>query len=375
MPTDNLPAIRTSERTTFKRCPQRWWWSYREGLKPKGPPNKNLWFGTGIHLALSEWYCEGTVRGVHPLETWKKYVQEEMVYIRVYAERFEADEKVYEEAGELGEIMLTEYLKEYGDDEHMHFIATERPFQIKVPGPDGKPVVLYLGTFDGVYRDLEDGKIKLLETKTAAAISTSHLDLDDQAGSYWAVANSLLRQEGLLLPGQRIGGVTYNFLRKSTPDPRPRHPDTGEYTNKPTKEHYIAAISAKGDGLINGKEKVEDLKEIAEHLDLTVLGEISKVQPLPNFHRHYVRRSRKENNTQIRRIADEAAVMDAYRYGRLPIIKTPRSTGHDACQHGCEFYTMCTLHESGADWRTVRDSMFKVEDPYADHRKSAHMAT
>lgn len=369
----DLPAVRTSERTTFKRCTTRWWWSYREGLKPKGPPNKNLWFGTGIHLALSEWYGTGTERKVHPLETWRKFIGEEMAYIRVYAERFEADEKVYEEAGELGEIILTEYLKEYGNDENLHFIATERPFQIKVPDENGVPVVLYLGTFDGVYRDLTDGKIKLFETKTAAAISTSHLELDDQAGSYWAVANSLLRREGLLKEKQRIGGVTYNFLRKSTPDPRPQHPVSGEYCNQPTKQHYIDALSPLMN--LDPKAKVDEMKQMAEDMDLEVFGEISKVQPLPNFQRYFVSRTRKENNTQIRRIADEAKAMNAYRDGTLPLTKTPRSTGHDACQHGCEFYNMCVLHEAGADWESYRDSVFKREDPYEDHRKSAHMAT
>jgi hypothetical protein len=323
---------------------------------------------------------------VHPLETWKKFSKDEMHQIRVYAERFQVDEKVYEDAIELGAIMLEEYLKEYGEDDSWSFIATERPFQIYIPGPDGSKVAIYLGTFDGVYRDLNTGEIWLLETKTTGAISTSHLNLDDQAGSYWAVASSILRKEGLLGPKESIAGVMYNFLRKTTPDPRPRHPATGEYTNKPTKEHYIAALqgrdirfveqsSPKSGPIAIEKAKVADLETACEFASITVYGEVSRVQPLPMFARVPVNRTKRERNTQIRRIAAEVQAMEAYRSGELPLIKTPRSTGHDACQHGCEFFEMCTLHEAGADWEMYRDAMFRKHDPYADHRKSAHMAS
>src|SRR5882757_9431655 len=75
--------IRTSERRDFKRCQQRWAWGWRQGLVPKGPPANALWFGIGIHLALAEWYKgPGLKRGRHPADTWGKYVNGEIAYIR-----------------------------------------------------------------------------------------------------------------------------------------------------------------------------------------------------------------------------------------------------------------------------------------------------
>lgn len=374
-----LPIIRTSERTTFKRCVQRWQWSYREGLKPQGPPNRNLWFGTGIHLALAEWYGTGVNRLVHPLETWEEYCTGEMHQLRAYFDRGDGIESEWMDACELGKIILAEYLKEYGDDEQWDFIAVERSGNLRVRGPSGDLIARYAYTYDGVYRDLSDGRIKLLETKTAATITTAHLTLDDQAGSYWATASAELRKTGHLGDKDRIAGVNYNFLRKALPDDRPRDPATGERCNKPTKDHNIAALEAYGRTGLTGpalrKLKADELSGLVAEHGLTVRGEISASQPTPNFLRHMVPRTSRERNTQIRRIGAEAAHMQVFRDGTLTPTKTPRSTGHDACHYGCEFFLMCELQEAGADWEQYRDAMYRVADPYADHRKSAHAAS
>lgn len=368
--------IRTSERTTFKRCPQRWWWSYRDGLVPRSLPNRNLWFGTGIHLCLGEWYGKGTKRGAHPLETWEAFTKDSMVKLRVYFDRGQGVESEWVDAIELGIAMLTAYLEEYGEDESWDFIATEKSGQARIRVPFGTTgMILYAYTYDGVFRDLADGLIKLLETKTTAGISTGHLTLDDQAGSYWATANAELRKSGVLSEKQRIDGVTYNFLRKGFPDLRPRHPRTGEACNQPTREHFLAALEKYFDPPDLKKMKVGDLKYQAEELGIPVFGEVSKTQPSPLFLREHIKRTAKERNTQIRRIQDEAAWMQAVRDGTLPLLKTPRSTGHDACHFGCEFFAMCELHEAGLDWEDYRDAMFTTRDPYADHRKTAHAAS
>jgi hypothetical protein len=366
--------IRTSERTTLKRCPQRWWWSYRDGLSPRGIPNQKLWFGTGIHLCLSEWYGTGTKRRVHPLETWANYTKDSMVMMRVYFDKGQGVESEWVDAIELGVAMLTAYLEEYGDDESWDFIATERSGRAKIRVPFGTSgTILYAYTFDGVYRDLEDGLIKLLETKTAAAITTAHLSMDDQAGSYWAMASFELRKAGLLGDKERIAGVNYNFLRKGFPDSRPRHPVSGERCNKPTRDHMLQALDSFFTAAELKKMKVGELEAEVERLGLEVYGEVSKTQPSPLFLRHMVMRTTKERNTQIKRIQAEAQLMQAYRDGTLPLTKTPRSTGHDACHFGCEFFLMCELHEAGGDWQTVRDAMFTKRDPYPDyHNKTAH---
>lgn len=379
--------LRTSERSAFKRCPAKWWWGYREGLKPRGAEKTPLWFGTGVHLGLAEWYLPGTKRGPHPAETFAKFAGDAITAIKTV----DADEETlaeYVDGKELGIALLEDYVKLYGKDERWHFISTEQAFQLDVPWPgedrqvlwiveDGQVMLTYAGTFDGVYRDLDTGRIELLETKTAKAIVTSHLTLDDQAGSYWAVASHVLAKQGLIKNGERISGINYNFLRKALADERPRDAE-GYATNKPIKAHYIAAMVGKplladdGENTIRldakelGKIKVEDLAALAERTGLVILGDRSKTQPLPRFQREIVHRTSAERRTQLRRIQDEALHMTAVRERLLPVIKRPTRD----CSWDCDFFTMCELQERGGDWELHKEVAFHQVDPYADHRKS-----
>lgn len=370
-----LPRLRTSERSAFGRCQARWWWAYREGLKPKGAEKTALWFGTGVHLGFAEWYLPGTKRGRHPAETFAEYAKDAMRRVKV-ADATEDTVAQYEDASELGVVLMEEYVKHYGTDPNWHFIQSEQPFELAVPWPkdrqqiyvvdeDSGTMVLYNGTYDGVYRDLADGRIKLLETKTAKAIQTGHLPMDNQAGSYWAVASYTLRKLGLIKPSESIAGINYNFVRKALPDDRPKDAE-GYATNKPKKEHYLAALE-KYAIEVPPKALVSQLEELCVTNRLPpVIGERSLQQPTPIFERHMVTRTSTARQTQLRRIQDEYVQMQAIKDGFLPVTKTPTKD----CSWDCDYYSMCQLQEEQADWETYRQVNFKVQDPYADHRKS-----
>jgi hypothetical protein len=375
------PILRTSERRAFKRCVWRWYHSYRMGLVPIGSTHDALWFGTGVHLALAEWYKgPGTKRGAHPAETFEKWAANELRFIRTQDRmKGQLGAAVIEEklvpAKELGVVMLDEYVKMYGQDPNWSVIAPEHSGQVDVldPRDASKVLLIYAFTYDLVYRDLEDDYVKLGEHKTAKAIQTDHLPLDDQAGSYWAIASQELAASGLIGPKERIRGIEYNFLRKALPDPRPRNAD-GHCTNKPTKQHYHEAFAASSISPelfrqwgLSEKSKIEDLQRYAEMAGLVVLGDVSKVQPQPYFVREFVTRTARERATQIRRIQDEGLHMEAVRTKALPLIKN--STWD--CQWDCDFYQLCKMDEGNhADTREYRQTMFNVQDPYATHRKS-----
>lgn len=342
----NLPMIRTSERRDFRRCPQRWWWSWREGLRQNGVPAPALWFGTGIHLALAEWYKprevtskktgavkkNGFKRSIDPRETWSKYIDDEIAWIKTTyrAAEGEAFEEEWVNAKELGEIMLANYIDWYGEDEYMEFIEPEQSGEVIILDPKTREqLALYCFTFDGVYRDHSgrNPEIKLIEHKTAAQISTKHLSLDDQAGSYWALADAQLHNDGKIKKNEHLAGVTYNFLRKAKPDARP-------------------------------------INELGQALNKN--GSVSKVQPAVNLLRYEVGRNGRERNTQIKRIVAEAKHMNAVRSGYLPLYKNPTKD----CSWDCAFFQMCELHESGDDWEEFRDLGYHVEDPYHAHRET-----
>ncbi|QPX62598.1 RecB-like exonuclease/helicase [Arthrobacter phage Wollypog] len=368
--------IRTSERKTVRRCPQRWEWGYKQELKPKRESNP-LWFGQAVHLALADWYKPGLERGPHPAETFRKVLEEGKV------DRFVPDnpddENEYVASMELGIDMLVRYEKEFGLDGDWEIIAPERTFSVWFPEPgnrSNKRWLRYVGTWDAVARYIGEsnsyfthGSIWLLEHKTAASITVQHLPTDDQAGAYWAVAPMILRREGLLKEGEVIEGILYNFLRKATDDPRPKN-EEGLYCNKPTKQDYLSAImNYDGDPGVSSAMKVEELAKIAKDLKLEVLGEPSKVQPAPYFLRIPVYRSIGERRTQLQRIRAEAQHIESYRSDRplLPIIKNFTKD----CAWDCDFYKMCKLHEAGEDWEEYRDAMYTTWEPYGAHQIKA----
>lgn len=327
--TDRLPMLRTTERREFKRCPQRWWWAWREGLRPKGPPADALWFGIGVHLALAHYYGPGRKRRKDMIDLWDDYCDNDPMSRLIRTSREELGlEDEYVQAKALGRAMLIGYMLHYNGDKDWDVIATEEPFQVEIPDADGESVVVFCSTYDGVYRDTSDKSFKLMEHKTAKVLSLGHLPMDDQGGAYWAVANSVLRDKGIMQRGQFIKGINYNFLIKRLPDDRPRNAD-GLYLNKD--------------------------------------GSISKQQPKPLFERHFVRRTVKQQAVQLQRIATEVEAMNEFRYRNLALYKNPTRD----CAWDCQFKQMCELHDSGADWKEFRGAVYNREDPYKEHRKSA----
>lgn len=370
------PMVRASERRTYLQCQWKWWQSYREGLVRRNQPLGPLWFGTGVHIALADWYCgPGLKRGREPAETWQEYAAGALAFVKTTDPEEQTVAK-YEDAGSLGVAMLEGYRRLYGTDDHIHVIAPERTGYLDIPWPkqefwdvaEGTPgMARQVWTWDLVGRDLRSGRVKVWEHKTAASITTRHLSLDDQAGTYWAMANTTLQREGILRKGEWVDGIEYNFLRKALPDDRPRDAE-GYHTNKPVKADYVEALGdvvAAHSAPTLAKLKLESLEEIARGYGLMVLGSRSKIQPPPLFLRHQVWRTRPERKNQMLRLQSTILQMELHRDGTLPVIKNPTRE----CSW-CQFFDICELDERGGDWHSLRDIAFVRQDPYADHRKS-----
>lgn len=323
--------LRTSERGTWRTCPQKWWWGYRLGLVPKGPPHFNFWFGIGVHEALAEWYQPGLKRGLHPAKSWQQYAKDEYVMMK----SFEGDTKEYHDAYDLGTAMLEHYVDTYGKDRNWFVLATEQTRKVAVYDADGVHVGWYLYTMDGVYRDRDDhNKIKIMEHKTASIINLGHLSLDDQAGSYLTFETENLREEGVLGPDEQIDEVTYNFLRKAVKkvDERARN-EYGQALNK--------------DGTVSKQQGVQ----------------------APILVRHDVPRSAEYRARCVDRIVIEFELMQQMRDRPELIYKSPQA-GPFGCG-SCPFHEMCELHEEGADWEDYKEWKFVPKDPYGPYRKAS----
>ncbi len=329
-----IPEVRTSERVLHKRCPWAWNQAYRHGMRSKRVSDP-LWFGELCHVALAGWYSgPGKKRGPHPAETFAKLAEaEELRYFKT-TDATDEDRAKYTDMRELGVAMMEGYVQRYGRDDKWSIVSPEKTFSFNIPFPKWweyeevrEWLARYVGTYDLVYRDLETGWFWLGEHKTAKTIRTDHLPLNSQAGSYFATAKQSLINDGVMKPSDVFKGIMYNFLRKALPDPRPVDPQ-GYALNKD--------------------------------------GSRSKVQPSPLFKRHPLPITRAEQTSQLVRMQNDVAVMELTRRGLLPILKTD----HWSCARLCDFYDICRLHEASGNWKELRSVSFRVEDPYAAHRKS-----
>jgi hypothetical protein len=338
-----LPLVRGSEITSFKRCPQAWYWGWELGLSPRQEKQDALWVGTGVHLAMAEWYVPGTVRGTHPRDTWEKYAQgcRAQMATEAFSVASGDFERQWEDTYDLIGNLMDEYVIHWGEDEQWDVLAPEQRFAVDIPrfvrDEAGKWVpesadafVKFIGTYDLPIRDLSDGRIKIVDHKTAKAITTNHLGMDPQANGYCAVGTHTLRELGKIEPNEVVAGMLYNFIRKGKPDERPKD---------------------------------------AEGYALNQNGTRSKTQPSPLFERHFIQRNTFERNGQIVRISQDAERMQRAR-DEIAAGVPPMKAFSRECTW-CSFFEMCELDNSGGDVEYYQESVFTARDMYADHHDGA----
>lgn len=381
-----LPLLRQSERTVFKKCQWAWFQEYVVGIRPIVERWKEAAdFGTLFHVALAEYYLPGKKRGPHPAETWEKLASKVVASLRVSSQDDE-ELKTWEDFYELGLVLAEAYVERYQGDPHWDILDAERRFRVVIPdtrmkplkseqGKRGyKPIVILVGTIDLCFRDLnkQDNKgrplVKLLDHKTVGRwLNLDYLTMDEQASTYVSVGTHALREQELIEADEVVRGIEYNFVRRAPMDERPRDAQ-GMARNKPIKKHFIGALDAVGTEFPKDPTKFSlvDLESMAIARGLTVYGDISANQQGESFKRVFVPRTPKERTRQIVRISEEAVHMSAVRNGELPVLKTPTKD----CQW-CKFFDLCELDEMGGDTEYLVKTTMKQHDGYADHREDA----
>lgn len=330
---NSIPLLRNSERVDFRRCPQRWWWRWKEHLIPIEMGHGPLVFGTFGHLAMADWYIPGSKRGRHPAETWDEITENFMDAVRVPETGYldEDTEMTWEDARALGHDILVNYVDHYGEDDHWEVLWTEHPGSQGIPHPykKGEAIVNYCYTMDLIVRDhAANGRIRFIDHKFMKAIMTRHLTIDTQNGGYLAIATHQLRKDGIIRSDEAVRDLIYNFVRKA------RYPDKernrfGEFLNKD--------------------------------------GSVAKRQPPPFFDRHVVSKTARERNQQIINIGNEALHMKAFVDKRLPLHKNPTKD----CSWDCSFFTLCQIDEVQGNVEETKRALFKKEDPYTEYYENA----
>jgi hypothetical protein len=347
--------VRTSERSSFKRCRAMWDWTYNDRLKPI-QESPALRFGTLVHAALEERYPKGKRRGPHPARAFEKIFDANLKKEEREWGTFADDEWI--DARDLGVYMLEGYVDEYGKDEEWEVLASEMTFQVPVYFHDGaldhaavaevfdpsrkadqeilagvRPLFWYVGTLDGLWKNRQDGAIRVNDYKTckndAQKEGQGKLKLDEQGTAYWTWGVDYLIAKKILGPRneEALDGMLYTFLRKAKRDDRERD-DEGYYLNQD--------------------------------------GTRSKKQPLPRFHRELVYRSESEREKARLRVVEEVLDMMAIRKTGIGAYKNPETGSNGHCGW-CPMRHVCELHEAGADYEELIESEMTTWDPYDAH--------
>lgn len=346
--------VRTSERGNFKRCRALWDWGYNQRLKPI-QESPALRFGTLVHAALEDRYPKGKRRGEHPARIFERIYDANLKQAEQEWGTFADDEWV--DARDLGVFMLEGYVEEYGKDEEWEVLASEMTFQVPVYLTDDlleveeiaehvaiglldpavlngeEPLFYYVGTMDGVWRNRQDGGVRIIDYKTtkndAVKEGKGKLKLDEQGTAYWTWGCDWLINERILKARdlEALDGMLYTFLRKAKRDDREKDAE-GYYLNKD--------------------------------------GSRSSKQPSPRFHRELVYRSESERMKARRRVVEEVLDMISIREGKAGAYKTPETGANGHCGW-CPMRDICELHEAGANWEDLRDLTMNIWDPYDAH--------
>lgn len=223
--------ISNSEIQTFKECRRKWWLAWHRGLTPVRTERSGaLALGSRVHAALASYYVPSTDTAVDPRVRIRELLEEDRAALRADQARWweESTEefgqlerpertalhvtqmKKFNDEADLQLAMIDGYvdwIENTGDDQYIQVLESESyvelPFSITLMRD-----VILIGRLDVRIRNLISGEIEFLDHKTTGSIPEllRELRMSEQMKMYRLLLTAL--------PGARVGGATYNILRK-----------------------------------------------------------------------------------------------------------------------------------------------------------------
>ena len=343
--------IRTSDRLSFKQCRRRWHWQsgLRNNLEPIQQASP-LWFGSGIHWALEDYY-DKRISGPRLEDSFDLYVQ---------ATKMQGLQRLPDDWQELqlmGKGMLNYYqdlwLKEPGRREYETFYVDGVPqleinFQIDVPfaldpkshytfDSDGSRVpyerVVYSGTIDRMVIDPDDGDLWLVDYKSAKAVKEGHFEVDQQVSSYcWAASR--------MYPGHKIKGMIYWQFAKRIPD----YPMVLKSGHLSVNKQQVTSQPLYREAMRQVYGKVSAAPSVVQEF----FGNL-QYNESPEGDR-FVRQDkvyRNEHQCEAEGVKILLELEDMLR-GDLPLYPNPNFM----CPGLCPFFEACVSVDDGSDWET-----------------------
>jgi hypothetical protein len=361
-------TIRTSDRATFRQCPELWNMTSKirlnfEPLRPKA----HFEVGTAWHAAMEALYDP---------EHWHDHDTKLHRAWKAFRDTTNDQQRNQEELGfggpdldiefkerlELGRGMLEYYVGWSRINDDFEPVTVEHEFEVPITkevrgevwnlwygdGDEGLHTywtraegnVVYQGRIDGLVRDFT-GAYWILEHKTAQKSGpTKWLMMDDQAGSYaWALQKML---------GIPIKGIIYTRAFKQFPQPPKLLKSDGSVScdkrQSTTAALFVEAVEQAHPFRPAAETITDDEKYFAYHQFLTS-------DAAPQFvERHWLIRNPNQIEDIGRRIAVEAQLMldDPAIYPNVSSIN---------CNQ-CAFFGPCLTKQEGGDW------MYQLKSEY-----------
>jgi hypothetical protein len=276
---DIIP-IHNSDRASFKKCRRYWEWSSpaKHNLMLRADIhgiNKPMWFGTGIHYALEQYYTPGLRRDpVEAFSTWFDIQWNGGTVTEYWLDKVHdlkpkpvnqvhfSDDALMHESNDLwtvrglenilpdpdhGEFMELKHLgtemmrfyKTYAEkNDDFYVLMTEHDFSVPIwdyennkllravdtreESPNyGKLLEVHArGRMDAIKQSKLNGKLGIIDHKTAEKIGEDYftkLETDEQCTSYLWAAEIEAKYYDLPHKGEPLEEVIYNTLRKYYP--------------------------------------------------------------------------------------------------------------------------------------------------------------
>ena len=233
-----------SELDTFRQCPLKHLWSYKQRWQKPAREGGALDRGTQWHRIMEEHH--GVLRKHQQNPTGHRSPANDREVLREARRAVEpllVDTRNGEqtETQELLEWMYDGYVEQYGLDDEYITIGLEVPFAVPLPWPDGRPShYIFKGKIDRIMKSRYDGGLWIEDHKTCKDLPTEfELQIDDQFGGYtWAVQQLGYKVRGAIHSAARTTRNTGDY-----PDHMPRYkPQTLEqrfsrtYLNRTDRE-------------------------------------------------------------------------------------------------------------------------------------------
>ena len=327
-------SLSYSQISTFKDCRRKWYLSYVLGYSPKMTSPK-LVLGKLVHSALESFYKGGDIEKAYDqaLISEIEKLKKEFPFAD---EEFEAYLNELEDELNLGREMVRNYkaYAEVNDPKLINkVISTELRKEVKL-----KYSVKILGYMDMIFQD-RYGMCWIMEHKTANAISTDHLVLDEQASIYTMLAEKIFNL--------KFAGIYYNFIKKAVPQ-KPSLLKNGTLSKAKnsniTYETYMQAIK-------ENNFNVADYNDILEYYSSQEQGFIRRIPVVRN------ESEKKEIAQRIQLVARD--IKKAQNDIKMIYPHPTRD-----CSWKCQFRDVCIEMNNGGDYKFLLDRNFnkKVSD-------------